>query len=145
MAESVLVFDQQFVEERVLRIETMTKHDVTQFVRSIAARLASSGARPRGRGSEHRVADGVRFESGSRHDAAANIRLDVNVVRDFEVVHNRFQNLSTSPFGAIRPMRCKRSTTLSSAWRSTSAAPGSGSGHSRLWFHRSRAFHQDLA
>ena len=98
--ESIFVLNQQLVEERELRVQAVAKHHVAEFVRQNRCQARFIGQHVNQPAAEH---DGMpqrkRFQRGRGHHPATNVRLDVQVVGDFEIVHHGFKNFVHFAFG----------------------------------------------
>ncbi len=94
MAERVLIFHQDLVKEGVLRIDTVAKDHVAEFMGEHGGQAGFIGQHVDQTAAQHNgVAYGERFQGRSHQHAAANFRVEVDVVGDLKVVDDGFQNL----------------------------------------------------
>jgi len=119
MLERVFVFDEQFIEERVLRIETMAEHNVAQLVRQHRGEARFNRAK-RQQAAAHTIVCPMVYDS-SVEVVITRQRTSVRCRDCWSLPGCLTRSLEPCPLRlrAMRPMRCRRSITLSSA-----AVPG---------------------
>src|SRR5579859_4658472 len=119
MPERVFVFHQQMVEEGVPGVHAMAENDMAQLVGDHRSQAGFVGQNvDQSPAKDDRVAERKGLQRSGHQHAAAHCRIDVEIFVTSRLLTTVSRTLSTSPRGAISPIRSKWSATFSSACRS---------------------------
>ena len=134
--ERIFIGEQHTVVERKLSVHLMSQHDVTEFVGEDHGERSFVGQHIQQAAADHDgMPDGERFQRRGEQDTATDIPWISMLLVTIRLLTTVMRILSTSPGGASRPIFCRCSTALSSAWRShmRSATTGEASAAASLW------------
>ncbi len=94
MPESILIIDQQLIEEGKVGVHAMPKNDVSQLMRDNCRQARFVWQNIYQAAAQHDgVAQRKRLQGRGHQYPAANIRLNVQIVGDLQVVHHGFEYL----------------------------------------------------
>src|SRR2546429_2489228 len=102
MLERVLIVEPQPAEERILRVDAVSQDDVAQFVRQYGRETGFVRQHINQPAAQHdAVPERERLERRGHQHAAAHFGLDVEIIRDLQVVEDRKSTRLNSSHGYI--------------------------------------------